>query len=60
MEARKVWKQCDGCGRRRLLDARKRHWCRCHPAGFRMIPDVSRLLAARAVGAVKAMMDGIR
>jgi hypothetical protein len=56
MKRRKVWKQCDGCGRREKLESGVRHWCKCHPAGFVMIPDVSRQLAARAVGMMRDLV----
>lgn len=49
------WYQCDGCGRRKRLKSGRRHWCRCHPASFRMIPDTIRKLADEAVGMVRGL-----
>lgn len=49
------WYSCDGCGKREKLEAGKRHWCKCHPAGFVMVSDWTRRMSERAVRAFRGM-----
>ncbi len=44
---RKVWHQCEGCGRREKLSRRQKHWCPCRQVRYQMIWAASRRLDVR-------------
>lgn len=44
---RKVWHQCEGCGKRRKLPKSGSHWCDCSEVKFRMVWDKHRALGRK-------------
>jgi hypothetical protein len=46
---RKVWHQCEGCGRREKLSRRQKHWCPCQEVRYQMIWVASQRLVTRIV-----------